>query len=683
MAIGKNRQKLIDFIRKLILSALFSIGLLFIVLLIPSFAKHNASQTSIEFETGTRVSRPKPETYAELSSGTTSTIFVWEQLNLPSEVSDEVITDFSVHPEDANTVYLAGSFGLYKSTDAGESWLKVSPNILNIVSRIVIAPDNPQRIYAKSWALFRSEDGGKTWNQIPSPPSYCDLEVAPSDPNRLYAPSCYGDDAPALYRSDDGGQNWITPTDNFTQTLSNLAVSPIDSDLLIVSTYQQSIYRSTDGGSHWDMLPTLENKGFREFVFDPNPPHTLYTGSWSGLIRSRDAGQTWEDSRSLQNFISILVSPFEENSVFGGYSYGSTYWHFIDKGETWQASRWNTPNEVDKLYRSQYDSRLIYARNADGFWRYSARINHQPYEIFLPLVRRESSAPLAHVDAQRALDQANIYRSRVNTVPLRLHPAIIRAAENHAKYYMLNYQEQSAWEYGPHGEVEGYAGYTGKAPSERMLYAGLPTEFPWGGGSEVMHYIGDPVESVDGWMSSVYHRIIVLDPSVNYAGYGNGKSEDTAVDVMDFGWGSLESGSWYPVLSAYPLAYPTDGQLDVPPEWGGGEYPDPLPPGAARPVGYPFTLQGVGGKLQVDKAEFQDSNGNHVSFHPNPPDCPTFNCFALITTEPLVPNTKYVVTVQGNVSGIPFDRMWTFKTGESTKTTSRSERQIIGPTWPK
>jgi len=162
-----------------------------------------------------------------------------------------------------------------------------------------------------------------------------------------------------------------------------------------------------------------------------------------------------------------------------------------------------------------------------------------------------------------------------------------------------------------------------------------------------MHFWGDPVASVDGWMWSIYHRVLSIDPSALLTGYGYGDSSATAVDVMDFGVGPLESGMWTSA-TPYPFAYPGDGQTNV---------------SAAR---FPFTLQGVGGALQVTFAELRDGSGRLVTVDP-PPDCTGFNCYALIPSAPLPANTTFTVRAQGDVGGVAFNRTWTFTTGSASE----------------
>ncbi len=589
-------------------------------------------------------------------SAATITSYRWEPVNLPAGVSMNQVNGLAVHPTDAAIAFLAASNGLYQTTDAGQSWTPVAASLFTYVNAVNFAPSNPQQVYLQSWGLYRSDNGGNTWTPIASSPSNCGLTVAPSDANRLYARSCGGTGEPAVYRSTDGGQTWNPPSVDFTQTLSFLAVSPANSDVLIASDFDQT-FRSPDGGQHWTPISPIK-RYFGYPVFDPLTPHTLYLGHWSGLLRSNDGGQTWQDSWVDTEFSILIASPFIEGEVLGGDD--KSAWRIQSNGNAWKAVAWDAPLPLKALWRSVSGTQVIYESNGSGLWRYSQGDLPLTNPVFLPLVSFAvpDTFPAA---AKAALDRANLYRQKVGVIPLRLHPAIVAATQNHANYFLLNFNDTSAMIYGAHGEVAGKPGFTGKWPSDRIVAAG----FPYFGGSEVMHFLDDPVASVDGWMSTIYHRVILLDPGAHYTGYGNGRNSQTAVDVMDFGGGPTDTGVWMPE-QPYPQAYPADQQTGVPTSWGGGEYPDPLPPGAARPVGYPFTLQGVGGTLQVTTIELRDAKGQLVNVYPNPTDCTSFNCYALIPVSPLKANATYTVHATGNVSGVNFDKTWVFTTGQST-----------------
>ncbi len=111
------------------------------------------------------------------------------------------------------------------------------------------------------------------------------------------------------------------------------------------------------------------------------------------------------------------------------------------------------------------------------------------------------------------------------------------------------------------------------------------------------------------------------------------------------------------------LVYPGAGQTGLPTLWYANESPDPLPPGAPRPAGYPATLHGIRGTLQVSWAELRDGANQVVPVHPNPADCSTHNCYALIPKSPLAAYTTYTAHAVGTVGGIAFDQVWQFTTG--------------------
>jgi uncharacterized protein YkwD len=279
-----------------------------------------------------------------------------------------------------------------------------------------------------------------------------------------------------------------------------------------------------------------------------------------------------------------------------------------------------------------------------------------PHRVFLPVVPRSVSTD----PAMQVLDRLNYYRALAGAPPFQLYPAIVQAAQNHARYYMLNYADPSAWIYTMHGEVEGKPGFTGRYLGDRLEYTG----FPYWGGAEEIHYLGDPVASVEDWIAAPYHRIFALKPYYNYMGYAMDRNAEAAVDVLDFGF------SDGPALPPEPIAYPADGHTGVPTTWGGGEDPDPLPPGAPRPVGYAFSLQGVGGTFHVTWIEMRDGNNQVVAVYPNPDLCPDFKCYIMIPVSPLQPLMTYTVHAIGSVSGVPFDQYWHF--------TTRAEAQGAG-----
>lgn len=613
----------------------------------------------------------------------------WEAIVLPPNLNATAVNGFAVHPLDAAIAFLATTSGLYKTTNAGQSWQQLGAGAFEYLFEVAIATDNPARLYARSWDLYRSDDAGATWTKLTTPPGLCGVVIAPTQADQLYARRCGATEPPPVVRSSDGGQSWTLPTTTLTQTFDLLAVAPNQPNLLIATNFDQ-IWRSTDSGDTW-VQASVGMRYFGKPVFAYQAPHTLYLGHWTGLLRSQDAGATWEDSSAMREFATLVVAPDSSETILGGST--DAAWQLHADVASWQATSWATLPELQTLWNSAYDPQVVYARNPAGLWRRrTTTLPLPPFTpsafVFLPLVQRSAggaatAAAFAGTDfatvvaagegdtateqstSDQAIAQANSYRSLVGAIPLLPHSTIATAAQNHADYYMANHADSTAWTYGPHGEVENKPKYTGRRASDRVKAAG----FAWGGGAEVMHFTGDPVASVDGWIATVFHRLIILDPNAHYTGYGVGSNGQTAVDVMDFGGGPTASGVWSSA-TPYPLAYPANGQTNVPPSWYGAESPDPLPPGAQRPVGYPVTLQGVGGTLQVTQAELRLTDGTVVPVHPNPAGCANGGCYALIAVAPLNPNTTYVVAASGTVATVPFAQEWRFTTGEAPMATS-------------
>ncbi|MFC1923562.1 CAP domain-containing protein [Chloroflexota bacterium] len=589
-----------------------------------------------------------------LNSGFSSTSYYWEKLTLPDGVTIDNFRDLAVHPQDATIVYLATRTQLYRSDDAGESWTQINlyhPNLFGIA----IAASNPQRMYLSGEKFLRSDDGGISWYSFDSSKTLCMVNVAPSDEDILYGTECSF--TSTVYKSIDGGQTWTIPDEDFIPpgTFSNfkIAVHPTNPELLIVSNCY-SLYKSVNGGENWTKVQVQFKSCLTYPIFSNKPPYNIFIGHSSGLIRSIDNGSSFESGNHGREFWTIIDSPWDSDVILGGSSEGS--WKISSEENTWIAGSWNAPLQLIRLWSSVVDHHMLYARSSTSIWRYVEQTKNWPEGVFLPIISKDETVN-ENAEAYQARKRANYYRGIVGVYPLRPHDAIITAAQNHANYYMLNYKDSSAFTDLTHGEVEGKPGFTGKLPGDRMYAAG----FPWIGTGEVMSFRGDPLKSVDSWMSTVYHRFSIIDPNNHYTGYGFGRSKVENVDVMNFGFGPTNSGFWYSD-KLLPLAYPVDGQVGVPTSWNGGERPNPLPPGASTPVGYPFTLQVHIQDLIINTIVMKDQVGQEVSVHPNPPNC-QFGCYALIPVKPLQEHTTYTVHATGFIYDIPFDRTWTFTTG--------------------
>jgi hypothetical protein len=165
------------------------------------------------------------------------------------------------------------------------------------VTRIAISPSNPDTIYvgATRGGLWKSTDGGNTWQALPLPPfanAIGAITLHPRDPNTIFVGT--------------GDEVWFGPG---------------QSDLGIPNTlYGVGLYRSTDAGQTWQRIDGTTFTGHRinEILVIPDPSgrrdrDILIVCADTGIWRSTDGGQTW--SRRLNGVGTALVANPEDTSV--------------------------------------------------------------------------------------------------------------------------------------------------------------------------------------------------------------------------------------------------------------------------------------------------------------------------------------------------------------------------------
>ncbi len=251
--------------------------------------------------------------------------------------------------------------------------------------------------------------------------------------------------------------------------------------------------------------------------------------------------------------------------------------------------------------------------------------------------------------ADAAIDEVNRIRRRAGLGCIEQVPAIARAAERHCQYYVAN---SGPCIVRPHREASDCPSFVGETFGDRLRIAGYRGHPSF----EVMAYVGDGRTSVRMWLDSVWHRVPILSPEVEHAGYGAAGRCDT----LDFGTPGDRSLTWRDVV------YPHDGQTDVPRAFAGRESPEPPPPPTGWPSGYPVTLYAAG--LQVTQHDIRvDGSATPLPHTFIPPEHPAaagllIHEFMLYTHTPLAPQTRHRVHITGTREGHPHTFEWTFTT---------------------
>ena len=275
-------------------------------------------------------------------------------------------------------------------------------------------------------------------------------------------------------------------------------------------------------------------------------------------------------------------------------------------------------------------------------------------------------------DARSAgLCYANYRREQVGLPPLAARDGLNNAAQNHTAYMLANQTLT-------HDEVSGKPGYTGATPDARIQAA-----YPTNANAEVVAAANkwtsvanaplslSPKDSlVSDLINAPFHRAALLG---SYGSAGSGYAESVGpngggtaayyyqtIDLADASKGGTDSQM---------VAYPFDGQADVPASWVNSESPNPAPGYDGKTMGYPVSLQAINASLQFDADSFTitDAQGRNV-------DCLKVDSrssglssaasgLAICTPlAPLASGQRYSVTVNGKLGGQTVNLSWSFTT---------------------
>jgi len=302
--------------------------------------------------------------------------------------STQSVGAIAVAPSDPNIIYVASGEGLhrpdlsvgngiYKSTDAGKNWTHLGLRDGQQIPALAIDPRDPNRVFAAvlghpygpnpERGLFRSTDGGNTWQKIiykDENTGASDVEIDPSNPDVIYASMWEVREGPwednnevngtggGLFKSTDGGNTWHALTSGLPKDLSQIyvAIAPTDSRRLYATLGMASgalaVYRSDDAGENWskatdDPRPSGRIGGGDLPIprVDSKNADIVYCAS-TVTMKSTDGGKTWSGFRGApggDDYQNLWINPNDPNiillvsdqgalvTVNGGASWSSWY----------------------------------------------------------------------------------------------------------------------------------------------------------------------------------------------------------------------------------------------------------------------------------------------------------------------------------------------------------------------
>ncbi|HET9057447.1 MAG TPA: hypothetical protein VFN30_11445 [Chitinophagaceae bacterium] len=291
-------------------------------------------------------------------------------------------------PQQPNVFYIGvNNGGVWKTTDYGRTWKPIfDDQPTGSIGDVVVAPSNPNVIYVGSGeglqrpdlsvgdGIYKSTDAGKTWVHLglKNCQQIGGLAIDPTDENKVFVAALghpYGpNEERGVYRTTDGGKTWqkVLYKDENTGAIQ-VTIDPNNHNIIYADLWagrqgpwengawngkESGLFKSIDGGNTWKKLtnglPTTEQGlGRIGFCIAPSNSNRMYAtvdaGQYGGIYRSDDAGENWyktsADARYWgrgSDFAEIKIDPKNPDIV---YSANVVTWKSIDGGKTWNAFR--------------------------------------------------------------------------------------------------------------------------------------------------------------------------------------------------------------------------------------------------------------------------------------------------------------------------------------------------------
>lgn len=261
------------------------------------------------------------------------------------------VRSLAYNPQNPDQLYLGTSTGeIFVSSDSGHSWARfahLGSGDDYVIDHIAFNPQNPKTMYVAAWSvdnqqagdLFRSHDGGKTWQVLPDMhgKSIRAMAIAASDSQVLVAGALDG-----VFRSTDGGNSWqrISPPNHAEiKNIESIAIDPQNPNVVYAGTWHLA-WKTDDSGANWKHINKgmIDDSDVFSIIVDSHNPSIVFASACSGIYKSTSAGDAFQKIQgipfSARRTRVLKGDPSNSQIVYAGTTEG--LWKTADQGKTWR-----------------------------------------------------------------------------------------------------------------------------------------------------------------------------------------------------------------------------------------------------------------------------------------------------------------------------------------------------------
>lgn len=282
--------------------------------------------------------------------------------------------------------------GMYKSVDAGNSWLEIGLKDVGQIGAVRLHPEDFNTVYVAAIGkafrsnpergLFKTSDGGKTWSRVlfvSEETGISDVEMLSTNPNVLFAAAWKAIRTPwtiisggtakegGLYKSLDAGKTWYRVENGLPKDLIgkiDIEVSASDSRIVYALVEapgeEGGLYKSIDQGESFTQVSSHNGIRSRPFYYtnirvDPKNPDVVYAMA-TGYYKSEDGGKTWNRMNPPHgDNHDMWINPNTPDLFIQSNDGGANVTH--NGGETW-STQFNQPTA--EIYQVEVDNQYPY-----------------------------------------------------------------------------------------------------------------------------------------------------------------------------------------------------------------------------------------------------------------------------------------------------------------------------------